>query len=51
VIEIVRAEEKHVADIGKLWWEFMLFHQEADPIFTRVKVQSQVLKRIRLDGS
>lgn len=34
MIEIVRAEEKHVLDIGKLWWEFMLFHQSIDPWFT-----------------
>jgi len=34
MVEIVRAEEKHVADIGKLWWEFMLFHQNIEPIFT-----------------
>jgi ribosomal protein S18 acetylase RimI-like enzyme len=34
MVEIVEAEEKHVDAIGKLWWEFMLFHQETDPIFT-----------------
>jgi predicted N-acetyltransferase YhbS len=34
MIEIVRAEEKHVPDMGKLWWEFMLFHQKFDPWFT-----------------
>jgi ribosomal protein S18 acetylase RimI-like enzyme len=34
MIEIVRAEELHVPDIGKLWWEFMLFHQDIDPWFT-----------------
>jgi ribosomal protein S18 acetylase RimI-like enzyme len=34
MIEIVRAEEKHVTAIGKLWWEFMIFHQNADHIFT-----------------
>jgi ribosomal protein S18 acetylase RimI-like enzyme len=34
MVEIVKAEECHVADIGKLWWEFMLFHQDIDPIFT-----------------
>ena len=33
-IKIVKAEEKDVADIGKLGWEFMLFHQNIDPIFT-----------------
>jgi ribosomal protein S18 acetylase RimI-like enzyme len=34
VIEIVKAEEKHAADIGRLWWEFILFHQDIDPIWT-----------------
>lgn len=32
-IKIVKAEEKHIPDIGKLWWEFMIVHQNADPIF------------------
>ena len=34
MIEIVKAEEKHVTAIGKLWWEFMIFHQNLDHIFT-----------------
>ncbi len=34
MIKIVKAEEKHVTAIGQLWWEFMLFHQNIDPIFT-----------------
>ena len=34
MMKIVRAEEKHITDIGKLWWEFMLFHQKIDPWFT-----------------
>jgi ribosomal protein S18 acetylase RimI-like enzyme len=33
-VKIVKAEEKHVTAIGQLWWEFMLFHQNIDPIFT-----------------
>jgi GNAT superfamily N-acetyltransferase len=33
-IKMVKAEEKHIAAIGQLWWEFMLFHQNIDPIFT-----------------
>jgi ribosomal protein S18 acetylase RimI-like enzyme len=37
MIEIVRAEEKHMADIGKLWWEFILFHQDIDPIYTSLE--------------
>ena len=36
MIEIIRAKEQHVADIGKLWLEFIRFHQEIDPIFTLV---------------
>ena len=34
MIKIVKAEEKHIAEIGKLWWEFMEFNQKVDPIFT-----------------
>jgi ribosomal protein S18 acetylase RimI-like enzyme len=34
MIEIVKAEEKHMAEIGQLWWEFILFHQDIDPIYT-----------------
>jgi len=34
MIEIVRAEERHVSDIDKLFLEFILFHQDIDPIFT-----------------
>jgi ribosomal protein S18 acetylase RimI-like enzyme len=33
MIEIMRAKEDHVADIGRLWLEFMHFHQDIDPIF------------------
>jgi len=34
LIEIVKAEEKHVSAIGQLWLEFIRFHQDIDPIFT-----------------
>jgi len=34
MIEIIRAEEQHVPDIGKLWLEFIRFHQDIEPIFT-----------------
>ncbi len=34
MVEIVRAEEKHVKEMGELWWEFMLFHQNLDTWFT-----------------
>jgi len=34
MIEIVRAEERHISEMGKLWLEFMRFHQDIDPIFT-----------------
>ena len=37
MIDIVRAEEKHVADIGKLWSELIIFHQNVDPIWTPVE--------------
>ena len=33
-MEIVRANEKHLAEIGKLWMEFMLFSRDIDPVFT-----------------
>jgi ribosomal protein S18 acetylase RimI-like enzyme len=34
MIKIVRAEEKHIATIGQLWLEFMLFHHKIDPVNT-----------------
>ena len=34
IVKIVRAEEHHVPDIGKLWSEFIRFHQDIDLIFT-----------------
>jgi len=34
MIEVVRAEEHHVSDIGRLWWEFIQFHKEIDTWFT-----------------
>ena len=34
MIEIVKAQEKHVTAIGQLWCELMIFHQNIDPIFT-----------------
>ena len=33
MIEIAKAVESHVEDIGKLWWEFYLFHHNVNPIF------------------
>ena len=33
MIQIVRAEEKHVTAIGQLWQEFILFNQSTEPIF------------------
>lgn len=36
MIEIVKADESHISDIGKLWLEFIRFHQDIDPIFTPV---------------
>lgn len=38
MIEIVKAEEKHVTAIGQLWQEFILFNQSTEPVFTpRIK--------------
>jgi ribosomal protein S18 acetylase RimI-like enzyme len=34
MIEVVRAEEHHVPDIGRLWWEFIRFHGNIDSWFT-----------------
>jgi ribosomal protein S18 acetylase RimI-like enzyme len=34
MIKIIKAEERHVSDICRLWLEFMHFHQNVDPIFT-----------------
>ena len=33
-IQIVRAQEEHVTDLGNLWMEFMRHSQDIDPIFT-----------------
>jgi len=33
MIEIVRAEERHIHDICKLWLEFMRYSEDIDPIF------------------
>ncbi len=33
VIEIVKAEEKHMPDIGKLWMEFMKYSEDINHIF------------------
>jgi GNAT superfamily N-acetyltransferase len=34
MFELIRAEHRHLPAIGKLWWEFMLFHQAIDDWFT-----------------
>jgi ribosomal protein S18 acetylase RimI-like enzyme len=34
MIKIVKAEEKHVPEINRLWLEFMDFHAAVDPVFT-----------------
>jgi len=34
MIKVMRAEEHHVSDIGRLWWEFILFHESIDPWFS-----------------
>jgi ribosomal protein S18 acetylase RimI-like enzyme len=33
MITIIKAEEKHITDICKLWWEFIQFHVALDPTF------------------
>jgi ribosomal protein S18 acetylase RimI-like enzyme len=32
MVEVVRADESHIKDIGRLWLEFMEFHQKYDPL-------------------
>jgi|WetSurMetagenome_2_1015567.scaffolds.fasta_scaffold144239_2 ribosomal protein S18 acetylase RimI-like enzyme len=34
MIKIIKAEEKHIPDICKLWWEFIWFHADIEPVFT-----------------
>ena len=36
MIEIIRAEEKHVAAIGQLYLEFIKFHEDIDPIWSPI---------------
>jgi ribosomal protein S18 acetylase RimI-like enzyme len=33
MIKIIKAEERHISDICKLWLEFMRFSEDIDPIF------------------
>ena len=32
MVKITRAEKHQISDIGKLWLEFIRFHQDIDPI-------------------
>ncbi|MGP8079336.1 MAG: GNAT family N-acetyltransferase [Dehalococcoidales bacterium] len=34
MIEIIQAKENHIEDIGKLFWEFIIFPKNIDPIWT-----------------
>ncbi len=34
MIKIVKAEEKHIPAIKELWWEFINFHADIEPLFT-----------------
>jgi GNAT superfamily N-acetyltransferase len=34
MITIINAEEQHIPDICKLWWEFIQFHADIEPFFT-----------------
>ncbi|GEM_PF-532508 len=36
MIEIIKAEEKHVAAIGQMYLEFIKFHADIDPIWTPI---------------
>lgn len=36
MIKIIKAEEQHVEAIGQLWWEFIQFHADIDPVFAPV---------------
>src|SRR4030042_4055363 len=33
MIKIIKAEERHIPDVCKLWWEFMKYSEEIDPVF------------------
>jgi len=37
MIKIIKAEEKHIPDICKLWWEFMKYSESFDPVFAPVE--------------
>jgi ribosomal protein S18 acetylase RimI-like enzyme len=34
MIKIIKAEERHISDICRLWRDFMQFSEDIDPIFT-----------------
>ncbi len=34
IIEIVKANEHHIKELGNLWTEFMHYSQDVDPVFT-----------------
>ena len=34
MVKIIKAEEKYIPDICKLWWEFIWFHADIEPFFT-----------------
>jgi ribosomal protein S18 acetylase RimI-like enzyme len=34
MIKIVKAEENHIPEIKKLWWEFISFHADIEPFFS-----------------
>ena len=42
MVQIVRAEEKHVTEIGNLWWEFMKYHGDIDPVWAGVEGSEHV---------
>jgi GNAT superfamily N-acetyltransferase len=33
MVDVIRADETNVDAICKLWWEFLMYHQDIEPIF------------------
>jgi ribosomal protein S18 acetylase RimI-like enzyme len=33
MVDVIRADETHADAICKLWWEFLMYHQDIEPIF------------------
>lgn len=48
MIKITKAEEKHIPEICTLWWEFMKFSEEFDPVFAPVEGAIPVFEKEHL---